>query len=76
MNISEAKKIRIVDYLRFLGHEPKKHKAGNIGIFPLSGKKRHLLSRSTTAAMSGMILHWAKAETLSTWASNCSGPLP
>lgn len=24
MNISEAKKIRIVDYLRFLGHEPKK----------------------------------------------------
>lgn len=28
MNISEAKKIRIVDYLRLLGHEPKKIQGG------------------------------------------------
>lgn len=28
MNISEAKQIRIVDYLRLLGHEPKNARGG------------------------------------------------
>ena len=28
MNITEAKRIRIVDYLRLLGHEPKKVQGG------------------------------------------------
>ena len=44
MNISEAKQIRIVDYLRLLGHEPK-NAGDNTGIFPLSGKKRRRRSR-------------------------------
>lgn len=29
MNISEAKQIRIVDYLRLLGHEPKNARGGH-----------------------------------------------
>ena len=45
MNISEAKQIRIVDYLRLLGHEPKNARGGQYWFFPLSGKKRRRRSR-------------------------------
>ena len=46
MNISEAKQIRIVDYLRLLGHEPKNARGGTILVsFPFQGRKRRRRSR-------------------------------
>ena len=67
MNISEAKQIRIVDFLAKLGHRAQYVKSEQ---YWYRTRRR---SRSTTGSMNGMISVLPREATLWNWGSTCTG---